>query len=369
MIYCLIIARIKEVKMLFSTYDITKSYDDNYESGPVVNFELPKLITSKPIKLWGYSIASPIGVPAGPLLNAKYIELYAKLGFDLPVYKTVRSTARNAHAWPNCLYIDSSRQLSASNIGNIIHPSNKQPLEFRDIAITNSFGIPSKEVEIWQADIEKSNASLSHNQLMIVSCVGTPLEDKNILDDFCLTAKLAIEAGAKAIELNFSCPNVASKEGSIFHDSVLSSKISKAVKRVIKDIPLMIKIGYIENEKLLEDVIVNNAPYVDGIAAINTISMQVQDKNGDQSLPGKERLKSGICGSIIKDISLGMVKRIINIKRKNNYDFIVCGVGGVVSTHDIDHYLECGVDIVMSATGAMWNPYLAHDWKKLQIQL
>ena len=69
--------------MLHATYDITRSYEDNYDRGPLINFEIPKPIHLAPIKLWGYEINSPIGVPAGPLLNSKYIELYAKLGFDL----------------------------------------------------------------------------------------------------------------------------------------------------------------------------------------------------------------------------------------------------------------------------------------------
>ena len=59
--------------MLYATYDIDQSYRENYDQGPCVNFAIPQKIQLKPIKLWNFTINSPLGVAAGPLLNAKYI--------------------------------------------------------------------------------------------------------------------------------------------------------------------------------------------------------------------------------------------------------------------------------------------------------
>jgi dihydroorotate dehydrogenase (NAD+) catalytic subunit len=349
---------------MIPTYNIHKSYDENYNNGPDFSGEMPKSIKNKPIKLWGHVINSPLGIPAGPLLNAEYINLYAKLGFDLPIYKTVRTIQRDSHPKPNCLLVDRENALLESDIGSQIYSAKEQDTDKKSISITNSFGIPSKPIEIWQSDIEKANNTMDKNQLMIVSCVGTPLPERNIIEDYVLCATLAVEAGAKAIELNLSCPNVTSKEGSIYQDKELSSIISKAVKNAIKDTPLMIKIGYISDLDLLGEIIKANAPYVDSIAAINTISMQAINQFGQQALPGKGRLNSGICGKIIKDIGLQMTKNLYTIKQKNNYDYTICGVGGITSPSDFDDYLNAGANIVMSATGAMWNPYLALEWRK-----
>jgi dihydroorotate dehydrogenase len=355
--------------MLHPTYDTNKSYIENYNSGPEVNFKIPKRVFRSTTKIWGFTLNSPIGVPAGPLLNSKYIELYSKLGFDIPVYKTVRTISRNSHAKPNCLMIDSSKQLTEKNIGQDIYPSDSSPKTVEEIAITNSFGIPSQSIEVWQKDIEKANKSLSKNQVMIVSCVGTPLEERDIINDFVFCAQKAIEAGARAIELNYSCPNVLSKEGSIYQDPSLSSTISQAVKRVIGHTPLMIKIGYIPTITHLENIIRANAPYIDGIAAINTISMKARSRNNDSALLGEGRLNSGICGSIIKDLALKMTGRINKIRQEGKYDFVLCGVGGIVKSGDINDYLDAGADIIMSGTGAMWNPLLAHEWQKQKTKL
>ena len=347
---------------MYATYDINKSYQENYEYGPYVNFNIPNRIILKPIKLWNFTINSPLGIAAGPLLNSKYIALYAKLGFDILVYKTVRTIERLSHNWPNCLLLDRSSQLTENDIGKCINPLYTKPKKFKDISITNSFGIPSKSIEFWQEDIKKANQSLNDRQLMIVSCVGTPLKNNSLIDDFIICAEKAVEAGAKVIELNYSCPNVFSKEGKIYQDPKLSSIISKSVKKAIKDIPLIIKIGYISNYEIINKIIKANAPFIDGISAINTIPMEINNISSTHPINDRSLSKSGICGSIIKNLALKMLNQIVRIRKKNKMDFIIFGTGGVVCYEDIDDYLTLGADIVMSATGIIWNPLLGYHW-------
>ncbi|MCF6764142.1 hypothetical protein L3V82_00020 [Thiotrichales bacterium 19S3-7] len=346
-----------------ATYQIDQSYQWNYENGPVFEGEIPKRSVTKAINLWDYQINSPLGIPAGPLLNANFVALYARLGFDLPVYKTVRTIERESHPKPNCLYLNPQSTLSETDILTETTATNTMPNNVADISITNSFGIPSKSIEIWQADIELANYSIDKNQLLIVSCAGTPgLKERNIVEDYARCARLATEAGAKAIELNLSCPNVVSKEGSIYQDALLSSAITRAVKQEIGSTPLMIKIGYFKEQAHLATILKANAPFIDGVAAINTIPMIVKNENNQPALPGEGRLTSGICGNLIHDLAVTMVKKIAYEKSTNRYDFIICGCGGVMKADQFNHFLEAGADITMSATGAMWNPYLAHQW-------
>ena len=86
-------------------YDIHKTYTENAEQGPFFSGAIPKRHPVKPVDFLGFEINSPIGVPAGPLLNARWIALAAKLGYDVPTYKTIRSYAHPRHALPNVVYV------------------------------------------------------------------------------------------------------------------------------------------------------------------------------------------------------------------------------------------------------------------------
>jgi len=346
-----------------ATYDISKSYDWNYDNGPIFTGEIPKReIPAKKFKLWDFELNSPIGVPAGPLLNSNWIKLYAELGFDLPVYKTIRTVSRECHQNPNCIYIQKTDQLKGSEMGADIVGNFNQPSNLRDITITNSFGVPSKEPKEWMADIEKANSYMGDGQVMIVSINGTPGSGLDIVLDYVRAAEMAKEAGAKIIEANYSCPNVSTGEGSIYSDPEMSAKISREIKKAVGNTPFMIKLGNFEDIAELEKVAAANAPFIDGIAGINTIKMNVYNEAGEQALPGEGRLGSGLCGNAIRDISQKFTENLVKIKKKNNFDFIICGVGGITSANGFGDRLDGGADIVMAATAAMWNPLLASEF-------
>ncbi|HLF50128.1 MAG TPA: hypothetical protein VJA45_12195, partial [Methylomirabilota bacterium] len=48
--------------------------------------------------IFGRRVECPIGVAAGPLPNSRWIEAYARLGYGLLTYKTVRTTARRTRS-------------------------------------------------------------------------------------------------------------------------------------------------------------------------------------------------------------------------------------------------------------------------------
>ncbi len=100
-----------------------------------------------------------------------------------------------------------------------------------------------------------------------------------------------------------------------------------------------------------------------GISAINTIQATIVDEQGKQALPGEGRLRSGVCGASIKWAGLDMTKKLKKIKEELHLNFQIIGVGGVMTALDFLEYRDAGADAVMSATGAMWNPYLAREVK------
>lgn len=303
-------------------------------------------------------------MPAGPLLNSAYVALYGKLGWDVPVYKTVRSIARACHPAPNCLFIPSDTLAEDDALS--VRTTMPAPADVEGLTITNSFGMPSKAPDEWRGDVRAAAAALGPGQLLIVSIVGTPgAEGRSLIDDFAHTAALAKAAGARVIEANFSCPNVVSGEGSLYGDPETSAAITAAIKRVIGDTPLLIKIGSLPEERLTA-VVAANQPNVAGIVAINTVPLRVVDAEGKQFLPGAGRLQSGVCGAAIGRGAADMTTRLLAIRDRLKADFAVISVGGVMSEDDIDDRLARGADLVMAATAAMWDPLLAARWKARQ---
>ena len=141
-----------------------------------------------------------------------------------------------------------------------------------------------------------------------------------------------------------------------------SVEVVKAIKSEIKDTPLIVKVSFYKNEKLLRNFVKEVGALVQGISAINTIFSEIVDEKGGEALPG--RTHSGVCGHAIKWAGLDMVRRLKKLREEFGYSYTIIGVGGVMNAEDFFEYREAGADIVMSATGAMWNPYLAKEIKE-----
>jgi dihydroorotate dehydrogenase len=346
------------------TYDISASYEDNYQKGPAIPVTPKERNISSTKNFLGFPVNSCLGVPAGPLLNANWILAYSALGFDLLVYKTVRTVATPSHPNPNCIFLKRKELITEQDFGTPLTATTKPPASIDEISITNSFGMPSRDPTIWQEDIQKAKRGIRSGQVLIVSVVGTPEEAScgslSLADDYAKGARLAVSAGADIIEINLSCPNVATGEGSIFTDPCVSSTISKVVKKEIGSVPLIIKIGYLLNEETLAAMVKSNAPYIDAISGLNTLSFEVINADGTNALPG--RLRSGVCGSAIRGCAMQQANRLVVLREKEKYDFAIVGVGGVMTTDHVRQFLNLGIDAVMSATGAMWNPQMAYQY-------
>lgn len=343
-------------------YDIHKSYADNANFGPFFKGTIPQR-SWPPKEQWldclGVPVASVLGVPAGPLLNSRWIALAAKLGYDLLTYKTIRSRPHPGQGLPNIVYVDTHGQLTEERFEGIVHPIDKPTGE---LAITNSFGMPSMGRDFLLEDIAKAQSSLHPGQAMIVSVVGTPCAECDFIADFVEAAAIARDAGAKLIEANFSCPNVTTGEGSLYDSPKAVEEISRAIVEAIRPIPLIIKMGSLVNDRLMRDVLLAAVRGgVQGICGINTVKMQVLDQKGQPAL-GEGRRFSGICGDPIRSVGLDFVAKARQIIDREKLDLTLIGVGGITLPEHVDDYIAAGADFAQTATGMMWDPYLAEKY-------
>src|SRR6185369_8739083 len=280
-------------------YDPLKSYEENFSVVPFGAFnerEVIKNETKSKFNFFGFELNSPFGIPAGPLINGKFAQAALDKGFDIATYKTVRSAKYACYPLPNVVAVKVEGGLTANFDKLTVKKSFHEPL-----SITNSFGVPSFDPEFWQEDIKKVLKNIRKGQMLIGSFQGTKKEGqtgKEYINDFVLTAGLLKETGVKVMEVNLSCPNEGTNN-LLCHDRERSLVVVKAIKKEIGNIPLIIKISYYKDERALHDFIKEIGPYVEGISAINTISAEIVDENGNQALPGEGRLSSGICGHAI----------------------------------------------------------------------
>lgn len=349
-------------------YDIHKTYLENAEEGPFFKGALPKRLLPPQeqwIELFGYRIASAIGVPAGPLLNARWVALAAKLGFDIVTYKTIRSQQHPAHPLPNMVYVDADHQLQPHEEGSILHVATHPPRTMEELSLTNSFGIPSRDPEYLIADIARAEAALGPGQLMIVSVVGTVRPNEDFFLDFARAAELAIAGGAKVIEADLSCPNVVTAEGSLYTDPEALLKLTRIMKRAIGDRPLILKMGMINDKETMRKVAHSAAlGGASALAGINTLSMQVVDSTGKAAL-GEKRLRAGVCGRPIREAALSFVRLAHEVIVEEKFDLLLLGTGGVTDYTHLDDLFTAGADVAMSALGMMWDPYIADRYHQM----
>ena len=364
--------------LLAPFYDPEKTYEENFKDGPFGAFARPteQSFGRADGEIWnvehsvlnkydflGFKINSPFGIPAGPLINGNFVKAALDKGFDICVYKTVRSGKYPCHQWPNILSVkvDGDLTLEKANGKLVANNNYQQPL-----SISNSFGVPSFEPKFWQKDLANAVKNTHAGQIVVGSFQGTKKEKQSVddfINDFRITAKMLKDTGVKVIEVNFSCPN----EGSanlLCYDTERSVKIARAIKEVILETPLVIKIAYYKDYEMLKNFVKEIGKIVQGISAINTIATDIVDENCKQALPGEGRSRSGVCGHAIKWAGLDMVKKLKKLREEFGYNFKIIGVGGVMNFDDFFEDRKAGADVVMSATGAMWNPYLAKEIKE-----
>ncbi len=349
-------------------YDPALSFEENYERGPFCDIDpLPEQSfastgqSSPPSHTFlGQPLRLPFGIPAGPLLNSRFIGAALHAGFDLPVYKTVRTRRWACHPWPNVLAVDVAEgrlHPTASRLRGHTDYSSPQ------LSVTNSFGVPSFDPEVWQPDMAAAVRLAGPGQAVIASFQGTPGKSGSVAEyiaDFVQAARLVRETGAKLVEVNLSCPNEGTAHLLCF-DTERARRVVEAIKAEIGNLPLIAKIAYFPDEDALHRLVDGVGRAADAIAAINTISAEIVDDKDGQALPGEGRLRSGVGGSAIQWAGLEMTERLRRLREELGLSFRIIGIGGVSTPADYAAYRVAGADAAMSATAAMWNPRLAQQ--------
>lgn len=350
------------------TYRTDRSYAWNYEHGPTWAGPVPAVPATTGQRFFGLEVASRLGIAAGLLLNARWIDFYARCGYDILTYKTVRSRHRVCHPMPNWLFVDPADAAALGEAASAVHARTRPHAgTLADWTSTVSFGMPSRDPAVWMADVAQARRQLGPRQVLVVSVVASPAAGDTaatIVADFGRLAAMAREAGAQVVEANLSCPNVVSAEGDLYLDAALSGRIAQALRQGAGTLPVLLKIGHVPDEARLAALLRAVAGQASGLVVVNGLSRPVLDGAGAAAF-GTGRRQAGILGHGIHAISVQDVARASALIRHDRLDLQVVGVGGVASAEDAARYFEAGACAVLMGSAPMFDPALAARMKAL----
>jgi len=351
---------------MLKTYNIDRTYDWNYQNGPLYDGPFPQVPATPQKDFLGVPVNARLGIAAGLLLNSNWTEMYGRMGFDILTYKTVRSQYRACQDLPNWVFVDRDDQIDPGRLDEAQKLSLRQPEDYTKATSSVSFGMPSKAPEEWMPDVARARAALAPGQALIVSVVASPQPGSQVSEmiaDFGNLAAMAREAGAQIVEANLSCPNVCTAEGDIFLDADLSGQIAAAMHKGAGGLPVLLKLGHFADNDTIAQVLRAVDGKAAGVVMVNGISRRVLDANG-QAAFGEGRELSGILGRGIHSFSLENVRTALDIVSKDGLSLKVVAVGGVSSIDDAEPYFDAGAAAVMMGSAPMFDPTLAVSFKE-----
>lgn len=347
------------------TYRTDRTYRWNYEHGPAFAGPYPPVPATPMKSFLGLPVRSRFGISAGLLLNSRWIATYARLGFDLLTYKTVRTRARRSYPLPNWVLVEADEPLAPGKSDAPVYRRRRPARRPEEWTSAVCFGMPSMAPEVWRADIAAARSALGDGQLLLVSVVGTPQSDRldDLAADFAGSARGAAQAGAHVVELNLSCPNVASDEGTLYLDPRAARTVVTACRAALPRTPLLAKIGYLPDPghaaRLLDAV----ADRVDGLVMVNAIARPVLERDG-RPVFGLQHRRVGVIGAGIHPACVANFAMLRELRDRLGLSLSLCAVGGVVRPEDARPYFEEGAAAVFAGGAPMFDPYLAVRLKR-----
>ncbi|MBL7079013.1 dihydroorotate dehydrogenase [Candidatus Bathyarchaeota archaeon] len=198
--------------------------------------------------------------------------------------------------------------------------------------VLNAMGLPNPGAEYFVSAIKALRAE---GVPVVASFFGASIED------FRDVAELLSEAGADALEVNVSCPNVQEELGMLGADCLNTEKVTAAVKEVSKP-PVFVKLSPNVTD-IAEIAKAAEMGGADAITAVNTLKGMAID--ADFKRPILTNVTGGLSGPALKSVALRCVWDIVQA-----VDLPVVGCGGVANWRDAVEFMLAGASAVEVGT-------------------
>jgi dihydroorotate dehydrogenase (NAD+) catalytic subunit len=205
--------------------------------------------------------------------------------------------------------------------------------------VLNAMGLPNPGVDYY---VKAIKALKEEGIPVVASFFGASIEE------FREVAAILSEAGANALEVNVSCPNVEEEMGMLGADCLNTEKVTAAVKEVSKP-PVFVKLSPNVTD-IGEIARAAERGGADAITAVNTLRGIAVDI--DFRRPVLTNVTGGLSGPAIKPVALRCVWEV-----SKAVDIPVIGCGGISDWRDAVEYLLCGASAVEVGTAIIDGGY------------
>jgi dihydroorotate dehydrogenase len=312
-------------------------------------------------RLFDRRVESRIGISAGPLPSSKWIEAYARLGYGLLTYKTVRTSARPAFVQPNLVFCRAGDPA-------LVEPRAPRPVDPATVTWAISLGLPSAEPDAWRADVKRARSRMRPDQLLIVSVAGTPLpggDEEQLAEDYARCARWAAEAGADVVEIHLSCPNTSGEHPQmVYENPPLAAHVVERVRRALGLRPVIAKLGASRSPRVLHELATRLAPWLDGFVLVNGLQRRVVKPDGTPAFPGAGRELAGVSGAAVYDQCHVQVQELIAWRKAGAWGRTILAVGGITTVERARQTLAAGAEAAMIATAALVDPLFAARFRR-----
>lgn len=291
------------------------------------------------------------------MLNSKWIEAYAHLGFDILTYATVRSVARPAHSLPNIVFVENHEHAATLCSGSSAARSG---------TLAISLGLPSMEPEVWRKDIRRAKDRLGPGQMLVASVVGTPVaggDAEALALDYARCAAWAAEAGADAIEVHLASPGIDPEHGPMLHEDARASAHILARIRAQVGRPIVAKLGSFRSPRALHETMTRLAPWVHGFALVHGVRRRVLDAQGRPVFEGEDREIARLVGADTYAVCSRQVEEALAWRKAGEWQRGILAIGGVTSVERARQSLRDGADAVLVDTAALADPLFAFRFR------
>jgi dihydroorotate dehydrogenase (NAD+) catalytic subunit len=234
------------------------------------------------------------------------------------------------------LYESGAGAVISKSIGPEPRRGHPNPTLVRvDCGALNAMGLPNPGIDYFVEEIKE------------IKKIGFPLVASffgGSTQEFVDVAYKLSRAGADALELNASCPNVAEEFGMLAADPTNVEKVTAAVREETK-LPLFVKLSpNVTNIKSI--AIAAEWGGADAITAVNTLKGIAIDANLRR--PILANITGGMSGQAVKPVALRCVWEVseaVNIP--------VIGCGGITTGLDAIEYILAGASALEIGTAIM----------------